>query len=97
MSMASHERISSCEPLAGREPIRDSRRISTSARCRRPCGTDKEGRFRLEGIGPGLRYSVHTMEGPARVGGTLFEDLTLKAGETRDLGDVQAKVRNNEE
>jgi hypothetical protein len=54
--------------------------------------TDGEGRFRVEGLGPGLRYrlaledvnGVGTLKGP--------EIAPLKPGETRDLGDVKAIV-----
>jgi hypothetical protein len=48
--------------------------------------TDKEGRFRIDGLIPGLKYSLAADGGP-----TLFKDLVLQAGETKDLGDATAK------
>jgi RNA polymerase sigma factor (sigma-70 family) len=46
--------------------------------------TDKDGKFRIDALVPGLKYTMtHT--------GTIFEDLKLKSGETKDLGDVQVK------
>jgi hypothetical protein len=57
--------------------------------------TDKDGRFRIEGLAPGLTY--HNVYVLKRV---LFDfvgegarNLTLKAGETRDLGDLTIKPR----
>jgi hypothetical protein len=55
---------------------------------------DKEGKFRLEGLVPGLKYTLSVV----RAGYVVFisgsvgdKALTLKAGETRDLGDVEVK------
>jgi hypothetical protein len=53
-----------------------------------PVGED--GRFRIEGLVPARRYTFHV--GRRRYGlGTLVENLTVAAGETRDLGDVRVK------
>jgi hypothetical protein len=54
--------------------------------------TDKDGKFRIEGLSPGLTYhlGVHkgvyflTPEGAARA-------VTIEAGKTKDLGDVTIK------
>jgi hypothetical protein len=54
--------------------------------------TDKDGRFRLEGFVPGLKYSLAVVEETYRYTGWVFEDLTLRAGQTRDLGDVKARA-----
>jgi RNA polymerase sigma factor (sigma-70 family) len=49
--------------------------------------TDPDGRFRLEGLAPGLKYELQIL-GNGAFYGAVFRDLTIKAGETRDLGDV---------
>jgi RNA polymerase sigma factor (sigma-70 family) len=53
----------------------------------------EDGRFRIEGLIPGLAYDLG-----ARVGGSTFlgnfaTGLTLQPGETRDLGDVRARAK----
>jgi RNA polymerase sigma factor (sigma-70 family) len=50
--------------------------------------TDADGRFRLEGLAPGLRYELQIL-GNGGFYGAVFKELTVKAGETRDLGDVK--------
>ena len=50
--------------------------------------TDADGRFRLEGLAPGLTYELQIL-GNGGFYGAVFKDLTIKAGETRDLGDVK--------
>jgi RNA polymerase sigma factor (sigma-70 family) len=52
--------------------------------------TDKDGKFRIEGLVPGLKYTMH-FKNKGRLAGTLFEDLTVESGESRNLGDVQVK------
>lgn len=53
--------------------------------------TGKDGRFKLEGFAPGVRYNLVAI-GPNRVlayiGG---EGLQFKAGEEKDVGDVMAR------
>jgi protocatechuate 3,4-dioxygenase beta subunit len=51
---------------------------------------DKDGKFRVEGLVPGLRYTMSASIGPMWVG-DVFCDLVLKPGKTKDLGDVQIK------
>jgi hypothetical protein len=53
---------------------------------------DKDGRFRIEGLVPGLRYGMSASIGSMSVG-DVFGDLILKPGETKDLGDVEAKTK----
>jgi hypothetical protein len=54
--------------------------------------TDEAGRFSVEGLVPGLRYSLHVESEGAMFGKSLvFKDVTLEPGETRDLGDLRAK------
>jgi hypothetical protein len=51
--------------------------------------TDKDGRFRIDGMIPGFAYRLPTFEGPAkRNGKVLFRELTVQAGQTKQLGDV---------
>jgi protocatechuate 3,4-dioxygenase beta subunit len=54
--------------------------------------TDGEGRFRIEGLIPGLRYDIlfETKSKPS-TNGTVMEGFLGKAGEVRDLGDVRGK------
>jgi hypothetical protein len=44
---------------------------------------DKVGRFRVEGLIPGLKYHLMLLGG-----GLVQTEVTVKTGETRDLGDV---------
>ncbi len=53
--------------------------------------TDKQGRFRLEQLVPGLRYSAQISRGPGMFAGMAFENLVLKPGEVKDLGDIRSK------
>ncbi len=53
--------------------------------------TDVDGRFRLEGLAPGLKYSLHIL-GNGGFFGAIFKDLTITADETKDLGDVKKLV-----
>jgi RNA polymerase sigma factor (sigma-70 family) len=55
-------------------------------------GTD--GRFSLEGLAPGLKYNLGVLKDPnigLPISGKAPRDLTLRPGETRDLGDIQVK------
>jgi RNA polymerase sigma factor (sigma-70 family) len=52
--------------------------------------TDKDGRFKIEGIMPGVKVGLATST-PGSITGTVVQEVTLKAGETKDLGDVRAK------
>jgi RNA polymerase sigma factor (sigma-70 family) len=57
--------------------------------------TDEQGRFRIERLMPGLKYNLALYDAreaePAKWQGLVFDKLILKAGETRELGDVQIK------
>ena len=55
--------------------------------------TDDEGRFRIEGLFPGLEHKVRAMENEAMIGDVIVEKLEVEAGETRDLGDVREEER----
>jgi RNA polymerase sigma factor (sigma-70 family) len=52
--------------------------------------TDKDGKFRIEGLVPGLKYHLTAMDG-FKVLNELAKGVTVKAGETKDLGDVALK------
>jgi RNA polymerase sigma factor (sigma-70 family) len=59
--------------------------------------TDKEGRFTIEGVLPetGLMLLVGFSEKEGDLGRTIHsvEDLTLKAGEAKDLGDLKTQFK----
>jgi hypothetical protein len=49
--------------------------------------TDAQGRFTLEGFAPGLRYNLVAMDS-RRVLASIGRNMTLKAGEAKDVGNV---------
>jgi hypothetical protein len=56
----------------------------------RPVRTDARGQFRIDGLVPGMPY--HGDAGPTGLYGRfIFDNLSLKSGETKDLGDVKPK------
>ncbi len=56
----------------------------------REATTDAEGRFRIEGLVPGLKYLLNVKED-----GAILESLTravaVESGKTKDLGDLKSK------
>ena len=54
--------------------------------------SDAEGRFRLDDLRPWQTYSVRVFRGSTIVG-MAFEDLAIRPGEDRDLGNVRIQVR----
>jgi hypothetical protein len=56
-----------------------------------PVETDAEGRFRVERLVPGRSYTAGAVgqEAVERGFGVVIDHVVLKAGETRDLGDVR--------
>jgi RNA polymerase sigma factor (sigma-70 family) len=54
---------------------------------------NKNGEFRIEGLIPGLKYQMGLIKGAYfhKLGGDAGEGITIKAGETKKLGDVEVK------
>jgi RNA polymerase sigma factor (sigma-70 family) len=54
---------------------------------------NKNGEFRIEGLIPGLKYQMGVIKGVYlhKLGGEAAADITIKAGETKKLGDVEVK------
>jgi hypothetical protein len=56
--------------------------------------TDEDGRFRVEGLAPGVKYSIYAHD--QRTGkwlGDLISDATVESGQTKDLGDLVPKPK----
>jgi RNA polymerase sigma factor (sigma-70 family) len=57
----------------------------------------KDGRFRVEGLVPGLRYGGSALHQSSFSGTELFKDLVVAPGEVRDLGDLKViSVKGND-
>ncbi len=58
--------------------------------------TDREGRFRVEGLAPGVKFDLTLSEGgkkgPVFSAGEALKGLAIEAGQTRDLGDVRVQA-----
>jgi RNA polymerase sigma factor (sigma-70 family) len=54
--------------------------------------TDKDGKFRIAGLIPGVKQSAEVWRNH-RSAGQIFEHQAFGAGEVRDLGDVKVKPR----
>jgi beta-lactamase regulating signal transducer with metallopeptidase domain/protocatechuate 3,4-dioxygenase beta subunit/5-hydroxyisourate hydrolase-like protein (transthyretin family) len=70
----------------------------------KPLATDAQGRFEFAGLLPGRKYSAG-VQGLRTFGdsrkhltllGTIFEDVTVQPGETKDLGDVTIQSRDRD-
>src|SRR5262249_20743749 len=53
----------------------------------------KDGKFRLDGLAPGLAYNLGVAKGyyGLETEGPELKGLTIKAGKTKDLGDIRVK------
>jgi protocatechuate 3,4-dioxygenase beta subunit len=53
--------------------------------------TDKEGRFRIEGLVPGLKYLINVKDGSEILPAYTREVPSLETGKAADLGDLKAR------
>ncbi len=53
---------------------------------------DAEGRFRVDRLVPGLKYTAEVYRGSGMFGGLAFEDMVLRPGEVKDLGDLRTRA-----
>jgi len=51
--------------------------------------TDGQGKFRIEGVLPGVKYDLWTAEKPGLLN-SLARGIQVEPGEEKDLGDVPA-------
>ncbi len=73
----------SCDrPYEGRDSRFEKGSLPTSIK------TDKDGRFRVSGLVPGLKYSLRVWAS-RQILGEAAKDVIIKAGETKNLGDVK--------
>jgi BlaR1 peptidase M56/Carboxypeptidase regulatory-like domain len=55
----------------------------------KPIKTDEDGRFRAPGLVPGLKYTLNAWTGGSIIGQVARDVMVVKAGETKDLGDIK--------
>jgi RNA polymerase sigma factor (sigma-70 family) len=53
--------------------------------------TDGDGKFRIEGLVPGVRYLLNVSKETEFLGACTLDDLTVEAGKTKDLGELKDK------
>ena len=56
--------------------------------------TDKDGRFRVSGLVPGLKYTLTAWK-DGRFAGRAAADVSIRAGEVKELGDIKAERLNS--
>jgi hypothetical protein len=58
-----------------------------------PVKPDKDGKFRIEGLVPGLKYHLQVGKGNyvARIFGLTSNEVSVKSGETKDIGELKVK------
>jgi hypothetical protein len=54
--------------------------------------TDGDGRFRLQGLLPGMKYDLVAVKDGESLG-KLVEDVRFPSGETKDLGDIKPQAK----
>jgi RNA polymerase sigma factor (sigma-70 family) len=55
--------------------------------------TDAEGRFRMEGLTPGVKFSVNLAgQTDAKLSAEALKELTARPGEFKDFGDIRVQV-----
>ncbi len=60
--------------------------------------TEKDGRFRLDGLLPGLKYNLFVLDGEPRPGTPPVhhvETLPVESGKTKDLGDLKSALKRD--
>jgi RNA polymerase sigma factor (sigma-70 family) len=57
----------------------------------KPAETDRDGRFRVEALLPGLKHEL-TLEGATPLAGDALKGVTAAAGEAKDLGTIRGKM-----
>jgi hypothetical protein len=50
---------------------------------------DARGRFRIEGLVPGVRYDAHGSSAGGSASGTILDGVRVGPGEVKDLGDIR--------
>jgi hypothetical protein len=53
--------------------------------------TDHDGRFHIEGMAPGIKYSAWVWDQKVKLIGELLSGVTVESGQTKDLGDLKLK------
>lgn len=54
--------------------------------------TDQDGRFRIEGLAPGMKYGLSAWaQKEIKILGKLISGVTVESGQTKDLGDLKIK------
>jgi RNA polymerase sigma factor (sigma-70 family) len=79
------------EPMA--EPGKPKVNVTMGSFSTNRLRPEKDGTFRIEGLVPGLTYKLGFIKGPYlhQLGGDAGRGLTIKAGETKKLADVEVK------
>jgi RNA polymerase sigma factor (sigma-70 family) len=71
-------------------PVRNAK-VRGNAVLPEDCRTDEQGRFRLEGLIPGVRYDLTYGKDKPSMSGVVLKGFVGKPGEVRDLGDVRGQ------
>jgi protocatechuate 3,4-dioxygenase beta subunit len=53
--------------------------------------TDRDGRFHIEGLAPGIKYDPWVWDEKGKLLGELISSVTVESGQTKDLGDLRLK------